>query len=103
MATERSSITTACLRYLNRLSGSRWLKTHGSGYGVIGQPDILGCYHGRLVMIEIKTPGKRPTARQEHELFAWGQAGALTGWATSPAECRSLLWGILTDDDKDVR
>lgn len=36
-----------------------YFKTHGSGYQRAGIPDILGCYKGRLVGIEVKTPKTR--------------------------------------------
>lgn len=45
--------------------------------GVPGQPDILGCYKGRFVGMEVKTPHGRLSAEQ----IAWAQAITRAGGA----------------------
>ena len=41
--------------------------THG--YGSSGTPDIIACIHGKLVAIECKANGGKPTALQEKNLM----------------------------------
>ena len=47
-----------------------------NGMGVHGIPDFLGHYKGRFFAIETKDKGKKPTARQEHQLTALDLTGA---------------------------
>ena len=56
-----------------------------------GWPDIVGCYKGRFIGIEVKRPGKKPTPLQEFKLAELAAAGAYVGAATSVAEARALL------------
>lgn len=41
-------------------------KIHGSDMMMAGLPDWIACIQGRFVGIEVKMPGKEPTARQEY-------------------------------------
>jgi hypothetical protein len=102
MPPREAPVVDRCLKYLRRLSGSRWEKRHGTAMGRVGQPDIFGCYHGQHVEIEIKRRGEKPTERQEFEHARWRAARAIVGWATTPAECRWILWPILLDEDKEM-
>lgn len=68
-------------------------KTLGSAYRR-GTPDLLGCYRGRALALEIKRPGGRATALQEAELAAWQAAGAIAGVVCSPEQVRVLLEGV---------
>ena len=45
------------LQYL-RERGGWWRKMSPLPYGHTGDPDIIGCYHGVFVSIELKAPGK---------------------------------------------
>lgn len=38
-----------------------YFKSHGGAYQVVGLPDIIGCYKGRFIGIEVKLPGKEAT------------------------------------------
>ena len=63
--------------------GGKVYKLHGNQFGVAGAPDLIGVLDGRSFAIEVKQPGGKPTALQEHELKAW----AAQGWATGIATC----------------
>jgi hypothetical protein len=56
------------------------VKIHGSRYGRVGDPDIWGCAYGKMFLLEIKVPGRKPTRAQLNELRQWQRAGAVTGW-----------------------
>lgn len=97
-----SAIQTACLRYLRRLARGKWLKAHATQYGVLGTPDLIGCYHGQTFLFEVKRPGEVPTRRQDEEIRQWQRAGAIVAVVTSPAECRSFLRPWLAGSDQEV-
>jgi len=48
-----------------RKAGGWWVKFHnGPRYGAPGTPDILGCYQGMFIALEVKRPGEKPTELQ---------------------------------------
>ena len=71
--------------------GFWWFKIHGGPYQRAGVPDLLLCLQGRLVAIELKAPGARPTALQSAELAKLARAGAVTAVIDSMADFRSLM------------
>jgi hypothetical protein len=66
------------------------VKTHGSVYSA-GQPDLLGCYQGRTLALEVKRPGGRPTKLQLATLEKWRNAGAIAAVVRSVEDVRELL------------
>lgn len=54
----------------------------GAGpYSPAGVPDILAIRFGRLIAIEAKMPGKKPTSLQQRWLDDLNAAGAQAFWA----------------------
>lgn len=53
--------------------------------------DILCCLNGRFVGIEAKTPGQRPTPRQNFVLSGIQQADGIGFWSDSVAHMMSVL------------
>lgn len=60
-----------------------WIKTHGSAYQKRGVPDILLCWRGRFVGIEVKQSGQSPTRIQAHTMRMIREAGGLAFVARS--------------------
>ena len=89
--TERA-LTDKLLLWLRTLPECHVRKAHGSGY-VSGLPDLIGCYRGRCLAIEVKRPDQpaKLTANQRIALQRWAAAGALTGVVHSLAELQALL------------
>lgn len=60
-------------------------KIHGDPYQERGVPDILGCYKGKMFVIEAKRPGKERNLSQYQrlKLKKYKKAGAKTGIATT--------------------
>lgn len=58
--------------------GAYVTKTHGGAAGRNGIADLLICYHGWFVAVEVKQPGGRISRLQQHEL---GLVEAAGGWA----------------------
>lgn len=55
--------------------GAWWIKTHGTGTGRNGIPDILACHHGHFIAIEAKAPHGRVAPLQTYELQRITRAG----------------------------
>ena len=51
---KEKSITNAILKYLKGLDNCFYWKEHGGMYGTSGIPDIICCYKGRFIGIEVK-------------------------------------------------
>ncbi len=43
-----------------------WFKVHGGPMMPAGIPDLIICYHGRFIGIEVKQPGQHRTKLQLH-------------------------------------
>lgn len=54
-------------------------------------PDMVGQEIGQFVGLEIKAPGKTPTAGQLEKIALLRSFGALAGWATSEGEAMEIL------------
>lgn len=51
-----------------KAEGGFWVKIHGGAYQVSGLPDIIGCYKGRFVALEVKMPGRLSTLSKRQRL-----------------------------------
>lgn len=61
-----------------------------------GVPDILVCYRGRFIAIELKMDGGKPDALQEHNLRKVAEAGGIAFWAT-PSSLDTQLQALLAN------
>ena len=84
------SIVDAIRRYLKSI-GAKVEKQHGTIYGRNGVPDLLGCYQGRCLALEVKRPGEKTTPLQQYELSQWIGAGAIAGRVESVKQVKELL------------
>ena len=72
--------------------GGYWINIHGGDpYMPRGIPDILGCYKGRFIAIEVKIPGKTPTSIQRVTLAALRRAGAVTAVVYALEDVKEVL------------
>lgn len=76
-----------------KAEGGWWFKVHGSIFQISGIPDILGCYHGRFIGIEMKVPGKEATTLQKYVIKEIIKAGGRAGVAVNYMEARSIRDG----------
>lgn len=65
------------IRALLESRGARVYKQHGDIYSPPGIPDLLICYRGRFVAIEVKMPGKKPTEMQTRVMEEICAAGGI--------------------------
>ena len=73
--TKEKSITNNILKYLKTLDSCFAWKEHGGMYGTSGIPDIICCYKGRFIGIEVKRPGGKLSRLQEAALRKIQAAG----------------------------
>jgi len=66
-------------------------KNHGNQYSVIGLPDIMCVHKGKIICIEVKIPGNKPTKLQEVTLQKLSNAGAITGVAYSIEDVEKII------------
>jgi len=88
--TSEKSITAAIQRYLKKIGG-KVIKTHGTGFGQAGTPDLIGVLRGRSLALEVKRPGEDTTPLQKVELRKWAEAGAIAGRVESVQEVKDLI------------
>jgi hypothetical protein len=62
---------------LNQTSRCWWIKTHQAGRGRRGIPDLLVCYRGTFLAIELKTDTGKLRPEQTLELHQAQAAGAI--------------------------
>lgn len=86
------AIVNTIIRWLNQQPNCYVIKTHGSMYSA-GQPDLLGCYQGRTLALEVKRPGGKPTKLQMTMLKKWEAAGAIADVVHSVEEVKEILIG----------
>jgi hypothetical protein len=75
-----SDIKAGILRYLRSIPGLtvRNIQTFGIPGRINsakGTPDIVMCWKGRVVWLEVKRPGQKPSPEQETFIFSWRNSG----------------------------
>lgn len=89
-------LVTKILKNLNALPNCLAEKNHGTPYGHC-KLDISGAVNGRAFHIEVKTPGNKPTKRQDATIRKWRAIGCAAGWATSPEEALEIIKPLTTE------
>ena len=74
--------------------GAWVLKYHVSPYSRAGVPDLLVCYRGRFLALEVKVPGGHATALQLRELARIRAAGGTAEVVTTVGEVLKLCDAI---------
>ena len=76
-----TKLTKKIVQALNDIEGCRAEKLHA---GPMGMPklDVIGAVDGKMLYLEVKTPGNRPTKRQESTMKKWSEEAKVTAtWA----------------------
>jgi hypothetical protein len=63
------------------------------GYGVVGIPDIVGCWNGAFFAVEVKADGGKTTPWQDRTLAAITKAGGRAGVARTLEEAQMIVLG----------
>ena len=91
---KEARLRTNIVKKLTAYSGF-WFVTHADNLGTSGLPDIVGCYNGRFVGLEVKVPGKEHTltARQSRILAKINAAGGIGAMVTTVDQAMDLVFG----------
>lgn len=73
--------------------GGVCVKKAAGPHSPIGMPDLLGCYRGRALALEVKMPGQSYgiTDKQQYTLDLWKLAGAEVGVVRLPEDVEKIL------------
>ncbi len=88
MARLESSIERAVVKYA-KSKGVLVRKLNGEGER--GWPDRMFLYQGKVLFLEFKQPGKKPTPLQEAKIAELCRHGFWADWADSVEEGRRLI------------
>ena len=77
------------LKYLNGLPDCWAIKVISANQR--GVPDIIGCYKGRFIAVEVKSTGNKPSKIQQSQLNAIKQAGGIAEVVTSLEQIHELV------------
>ena len=87
---QESALQRKIIAYL-RGRGAYVFKAVGSAYQQVGTPDLLVCWHGRFIGLELKIPGMDATPMQEHEIHKIREAGGCGVVITSVKDLEVIL------------
>lgn len=99
--TERSSWGKTALKYL--LGRPGWYRVKTAPPVASGTPDVLACYRGRFIGIELKSKGKDATKLQKYRLQEIRDAGGLAFVIDTLAGFRETIKDIEDADPIDHR
>ena len=95
------SIVTSILRYLKTLPHCFAFKEHGGIYGTAGIPDIICCYKGRFLGLEVKQPSGRLTELQKQTIDKINIAGGIALRVDSVADVKKVIHA-LDNETKEI-
>lgn len=90
MSVREKTIENSIKRYLEQV-GAYVVKHHGGAYSRVGVPDILVCYRGRYVAIEVKNAKGKTSPLQDANIEMIRKAGGYAIVARSLEEVKALL------------
>ena len=86
-----SEIVRQIKEYLKTVKGCFFWKQHGGQFGQAGIPDIIICYKGRFIALEVKTATGKTSVLQAITLRKIQQAGGIAEVVRSVDEVRAVI------------
>lgn len=85
-------VVAAIRKYLASLGGDAFFwKEHGGPYSTNGVPDIICCYRGRFLGLEVKRPGGKLTELQKRSLDRINTAGGIARRVDSVDDVKAVI------------
>lgn len=72
----------AIKKYLDSI-GAWHFSPYMAGFGKAGVPDIVVCWNGKFISVEVKREGKEPTPIQTRRMEEISKAGGVALWGTA--------------------
>ena len=94
-------IVAAILRLLRKTPSCFAWKEHGGMYGTAGIPDIICCYKGRFIGLEVKQPSGHLTELQKLTIEKINAAGGIALLVNSVADVKKIIH-TLDNETKEV-
>ena len=100
MFMREKAIENKIKQYLKTVEDLYFFKEHGGLYGTAGVPDIICCYKGRFIALEVKAPDGKATALQDATIRRIIGAGGIARIVRSLEEVKSIIGGV--DEAKEL-
>lgn len=71
--------------------GAYYFKHHGNQFSQVGVPDIIACYKGRFIGIEVKNETGKTSPLQDYNLEAIKKAGGYSLVARSVEDVKQVI------------
>lgn len=97
---KEKAIENKIKQYLKTVEDLYFFKEHGGLYGTAGVPDIICCYKGRFIALEVKAPDGKATALQNATIRRIIGAGGIARIVRSLEEVKSIIGGM--DETKEL-
>ena len=97
---KEKAIENKIKQYLKTVEDLYFFKEHGGLYGTAGVPDIICCYKGRFIALEVKAPDGKATALQDATIRRIIGAGGIARIVRSLEEVKSIIGGV--DETKEL-
>lgn len=78
-------------QYLKTVEYLYFFKEHGGLYGTAGVPDIICCYKGQFIALEVKAPDGKATALQDATIKRIRKAGGVAEVVRSVEEAKEII------------
>lgn len=90
------------IKRLNEQEGGFWTHVHGNPYTPTGLPDIIGCWNGRFVGFEVKTPDnpRGLTDKQRYTLERISATGGIAAEIRSFDDAKKVLDFVRSEADQ---
>ena len=96
MAREKN-IENSIKRYL-KSKGAYYFKHHGNQFSQVGVPDIISCYKGRFIGIEVKNEIGKTSPLQDVNLKMINEAGGIGIIARCVKDVKEVLENVETTE-----
>lgn len=91
---KENAIVTKIRAYLKTVPGLFFWKQFGGMYGNSGLPDVVCCYGGRFVGLEVKTETGKVSVLQEVTLRKIREAGGIAEVVRSVGDVKAVIESI---------
>lgn len=88
---KESQLVQNIRKYLSTLPKCFFWKEHGGQYGTAGIPDIIVCYKGRFIALEVKIGSNQPTRLQAATIEQIRRAGGIAVVVRSVDEVKEIM------------